>query len=89
MTDKGFSYQDFEDTREILLSTVHKLLSDQDKEFLISFKSGNPIWELSGIEKLADLPAVKWKLLNIEKLKKNNADKHEKLIDMLKHSLCS
>jgi hypothetical protein len=33
------------------------------------------------------LPAIKWKLLNIEKLKKANPKKHEQMIVDLKKSL--
>jgi predicted nucleotidyltransferase component of viral defense system len=66
MTIKPFTYKDFEDTRRTLVTTIHNLLTDEDKEFLLSFKSGTPKWELSGIDNLQVLPAIKWKLLNIQ-----------------------
>ena len=36
---------------------------------------------------LKDLPAIKWKLLNIEKLKETNSKKHEQMIIDLKKTL--
>lgn len=42
-----------------------------------------PRWELMPFEHLTDLPAVRWKLQNLEKLKARNprefADQHEQL----------
>lgn len=84
MALKPFSYEDFTVTRERLISEVHKILSRKDKELLISFKAGEPDWNLNQIEHLKDLPAVKWKLMNIQKLLKNNPIKHEEQLNKLR-----
>lgn len=76
MTQEPFSYEDFEAARERLVKDVHSGLSDKDRRLLLSFKNGEPDWSLFPHERLKDLPAVQWKLSNIQKLKKQNPAKH-------------
>ncbi|MDR0822636.1 MAG: nucleotidyl transferase AbiEii/AbiGii toxin family protein, partial [Endomicrobium sp.] len=57
MTDRPFSYQDHESALQELIKTLHKSLTDKDKEFIISFFSLNPKWELNNIPNLQKLPA--------------------------------
>jgi len=45
-----------------------RILPFTDKEFFLSFKSGNPDWKLLGIEVAEKLSAVQWKLINIRKM---------------------
>lgn len=54
-----------------------------DIKFLLSFKKGDPEWDLFEVQKIKDMAAVKWKLLNIQQLMKNNPKKHEALIQSL------
>ena len=51
------------------------MLTDEDKEFLINFKKGNPNWDYIGIPNIKDLPAIRWKLynLNLMNWQKRNA----------------
>ncbi|HDO7840918.1 TPA: nucleotidyl transferase AbiEii/AbiGii toxin family protein [Legionella pneumophila] len=44
--------------------------TQQDYEFLVSFKRGEPDWSLACSDQLQYLPAVQWKLLNIRKMPK-------------------
>jgi len=83
MSDIPFTYEDFETTREELIETVNSSLSDLDHSFLLSFKRGDPDWKLFPIPGLKDMPAVQWKLLNIQKLIKTNPEKHTALLDKL------
>jgi hypothetical protein len=71
-----FSYADFERTREHLVQEINKGWSDNDRAFLLGFKKGKPDWSLFPLESLSQMPAVQWKLLNIQKLIKQNPDKH-------------
>ena len=87
MTDVPFTYEDFENSRKILVSRVQSMLTEKDKAFLVSFKSGTPEWQLSDIDSLRTLPAIAWKLLNIQKLKQNDPTKHRSLIGKLKDCL--
>lgn len=87
MTTVEFSYDDYELTRALLIKTIGERLTDEDKRFLLSFESGEPDWELFPIPVLKDLPAIQWKLLNINKLKKVNAKKHSQMVAHLKEIL--
>lgn len=75
MTDMPFRYQDYVESREELLKLVHDNLTDTDKEFIISFESGQPDWTKCSAGDLSIYPSVQWKLLNIEKLKQCNPQK--------------
>ena len=81
MSNEPFNYQDFEETREALVATIHENLTDRDKEFLLSFKNLTPDWSIYDFEKF---PAVQWKLQNLQKLKESNSVKYETLFKLLK-----
>ena len=63
---------------------VNRLISDiteKEKQFIISVKAKKPQWDLMEVEHIKDLPAVKWKLLNLEKMdKKSHEEALKKLI---------
>lgn len=86
MTSDTFSYEDFENARERLVKEIHQSLTDNDKELLISFKQGEPKWELYSLVVLKDMPSVQWKLQNVRKLLKNSK-KHAEQLDRLKKCL--
>lgn len=83
MALKPFTYDDFENAREKLVKVIHSILTKDDKQLLLSFKAGTPDWSLSSIKQLQNLPAVKWKLANIIKLKKDKPHKHTDLLKKL------
>lgn len=84
MTDIPFSYQDYEDSRTKLISIVNGNLTDEDKQFLITFEEGNPDWSKCCAGNLEAYPSVKWKLQNICTLKKKNPKKHKDGVDKLR-----
>jgi hypothetical protein len=57
-----------ERARTDLIAAIRERLSDREKEFLVSFKRGEPRWELLGIEHAPELPAVRWKLQNLQRM---------------------
>jgi hypothetical protein len=63
-----------------LIAEVCGKMPKEHREFLIGFKRGKPDWALLGVEGAAELPAVKWKQLNLDKL---NAAAREKLVNQL------
>lgn len=69
MTREPLAVADLEATRERLLSRLRALMTPQDKAFLLSIKSGTPDWTLFPHAVVADLPAVQWKLHNIQQMK--------------------
>lgn len=81
MSAETFTYADFEQTREQLVYEIRKGLTDTDKDFLLSVKNLTPDWSLYDFE---NFPAVRWKLLNLQKLKDNNPDKHQKQYEALR-----
>lgn len=87
MTSVEFTYDDYEKTRATLIDTIQQRLTADEKKFLLSFEMGEPDWKLFPHPVLKDLPAIKWKLLNIQKLKKDNPKKHERMMDDLKRNL--
>lgn len=87
MTSVDFSYDEYEVTRNTLIKTINNRLTENDKRFLLSFETGKPQWKLFPLPVLKDLPAIKWKLLNINKLIKENTRKHKQMIDNLKSTL--
>jgi predicted nucleotidyltransferase component of viral defense system len=69
MTDVNFSYQDFESTREILISEINSKLNQNQKKFMISLSEGIPNWNLIELKGVSELPGILWKLENIQKMK--------------------
>ena len=80
MTDDAFSYDDFEDIREKLIAKVNCSLTTSDKTFLTAFAKGEPFWD---IYKYSQFPAIRWKLLNIKRLKLVNFEKYSDQINLL------
>lgn len=71
---------ELEHTRPRLMRALAEQMTDQDVEFLLSFKSGEPNWALLPLNGIADLPAIKWKLHNIAKMPpQKHAEAREKL----------
>ena len=87
MTDIPFTYEEFEETRATLITDVRSLMTDADKKFLISFEQGNPDWEGYEFAYFKDYPSVKWKLLNLAKLAKQNPLKLDEETAKLKNVL--
>jgi predicted nucleotidyltransferase component of viral defense system len=83
MTLEPFTYDDYVSTRKTLVDSIQQRLTDHDKKFLLSFEKGMPKWDLFPYKLIKKLPAVKWKLLNVQKLKESNPKKHERMINDL------
>lgn len=64
------SIEVLEATLPRLVDTLHHSLTDDDRAFLLSFKEGTPDWEYLGIAHIEQLPSVRWKLLNLDKMNK-------------------
>lgn len=80
MTDHLFTYKEYEEVRTLLIDTIHKSLTKDDKEFLLAFVKGEPSW---GNVNYSMYPSIKWKSINIDSLKKNNPDKFQEQITLL------
>jgi hypothetical protein len=51
-----------------MIETIKHLLTNDHKQFLLSFKNGEPRWELLKYSHAQKLPAVCWKIQNIQGL---------------------
>jgi hypothetical protein len=58
--------------------------SPDERTFIISVKEGHPRWDLLPLKGIENLPAVKWKLLNIGKM---DPSKHQNAVDKLRDYL--
>lgn len=84
MTLEPFSYNDFETTRILLIQKIHASLSAEDKEFFLSIEDGTPKWDTYDF---SSFPAIQWKLVNVNKLKKQNPTKHKIMLSQLRVKL--
>ena len=62
--------EELEAVRERLISGLNDSLIDNERRFLLSFKSLKPDWPLLGLPNVELLPAVRWKMLNLSKMDK-------------------
>jgi predicted nucleotidyltransferase component of viral defense system len=70
MTFEPVTLEDLIAIPEKMIQGLKDNFTQQDYDFLISFKKGAPDWTLACSEKIQYLPAVQWKLLNIRKMPK-------------------
>ncbi len=57
-----------EDTLLELVIQIHKALNDSDRRFLLDLKKGNADWQKFALPEAQILPAIQWKLLNLERM---------------------
>ena len=70
------SCEDLLKTRARLIADIQSRFDENTKRFLLSLHDGKPDFDAINRPQAATLPAVRWKLINLEKLKKNNSSKH-------------
>lgn len=71
-----------EAVRGRLLHELPRALLPRQREFLLSMARAAPDWTLMSYPHLAQLPALQWKLVNLERLRKNGkrfAQQHDEL----------
>jgi len=80
MTRSEVSLGDLLQIQQNLAKTLVLALDDDEKQFLVSVKRGKPEWDRLGIDHLAQLPAIQWKLINIRKM---DSAKHKAALERL------
>jgi predicted nucleotidyltransferase component of viral defense system len=68
MTEQPVTADALAAAREALIADIAGRMPDAHKTFLLGFKRGTPDWGLLNLTGAADLPAVRWKQLNLNKL---------------------
>lgn len=76
MTRDSVSKAVLDDVRARLHADIRGRLTGNIAAFLQSLHDAEPDFGLIGLPDAARLPAIRWKLLNLEKLKRENAEKH-------------
>lgn len=76
MTSADVSLQQLESTRSRLFDEIPRALTTDHQAFLLSLVEGAPDWSRMPFAHLQELPAIRWKLLNLEKLKKRSANRY-------------
>lgn len=84
MTENPVSLDDLLKAREDLIAELVGRMPKEHRRFLASFKRGKPEWELLGIPHIEKLPAVQWKMKNLEAM---DPKKREELIGNLLKAL--
>lgn len=76
MTRTPVSFEELLHTRKRLIADIQSRFDENTKRFLLSLHDGSPDFNAIDRPQAADLPAVRWKLINLEKLKNENGTKH-------------
>ena len=84
MIAEDIAFELLEMTRDELVTILRKELTPDERRFIVSIKQGQPLWDLLELEEIKDLPAVKWKLLNISRM---DPTKHRKAVHKLRDYL--
>ncbi len=82
MTNIEFSYAEFESIRKLLAQEINNKITSPQKQFLISFFENKPNWDLFSDSSVQNLPAIKWKMLNLNKM---TSDKLQDQVNILKN----
>jgi hypothetical protein len=69
--------------RERMMHELQQGLSADERRFLLSLVAAAPEWSLLGVPHLEQLPGLRWKLQNLERLRKTNARKFAEQSDAL------
>jgi len=69
--------------RERMVQELQQGLTADERRFLLSLVAAEPEWSLLGVPHLEELPGLRWKLQNLERLRKTNARKFAEQSDAL------
>jgi predicted nucleotidyltransferase component of viral defense system len=72
MTAAPVTLEQLEATRARLFESLPRALTPAHRTFLLTLVQGEPDWGQMPFPHLQELPAIRWKLMNLAKLKKSN-----------------
>lgn len=84
MTNVTVSLSDLEEARARLRRELPAALTDKQRRFLTSLAAAEPDYKLMACPHLEQLPGIKWKVLNLARLKKTNKAKFNQQLDALR-----
>ena len=83
MTNREVTVEQLLEVRERLFQELPASLDDSERNFLISVNRCEADGEILGLPGVENLPAIRWKLLNLRKLSKSNRVKYNAILDGL------
>ncbi|MEZ0472815.1 hypothetical protein AB5T46_19435 [Luteimonas sp. C3_2_a3] len=69
--------------RERMVQELQQGLDENERQFLLSLAAGNPEWTRLDLVHLDQLPGIRWKMHNLEQLRKANLRKFAEQADTL------
>ena len=87
MTRNPITLAELETVRRKLKRELPAALMANQRQFLLGLAAGEPNWQLMKCSHLSQLPAIRWKLQNLAKLKKTNPRKISQQADELRARL--
>lgn len=84
MTEVAVTVDDLVEAREQFIAEIVGNMPRAHKDLLISFEAGRPDWSLIDVPQAAELPAVRWRQENLNKL---DHHRREALLDGLRAAL--
>jgi predicted nucleotidyltransferase component of viral defense system len=84
MTTNPIELADLLEARSELIRTVNAMIDERDKNFLVDFKEGHPDWSYFSVPYIKNLPAVKWKMHNLDQV---DALERQRMVDRLREHL--
>jgi len=77
MTRQAVELHELLKTRSQLIKDIQSRLTGPIAEFLFGLQVGEPDFEVLGFSNASELPAVRWKLQNLNRLIENDPEKHK------------
>ncbi|MDA5630850.1 MULTISPECIES: nucleotidyl transferase AbiEii/AbiGii toxin family protein [Agrobacterium] len=84
MTEEVVAIEELIETQHEMIVVLIGGMPDHHREFLIGFERGEPDWSLLKIGHVAELPAIRWRQRNLDKLK---PEQRSALVELLQSSL--
>ena len=84
MAVEPISLESLYETRQEMIATVQRSLTEQDRQFLMAVKRGDADWSKFPLPEAKDLPAVRWKMHNLSLM---DNDKRQKALHSLERVL--
>ena len=84
MTEDVVELDELVSTQTEMIELLIGGMPDRHRQFLIDFERGKPNWSLLKVNHAANLPAIRWRQLNLDKLR---TDQRTTLVEKLKSSL--
>ncbi len=84
MTEEVVHIEELIEAQQQMIELLIGGMPNEHREFLIGFERGEPDWSLLKSGHVAELPAIRWRQRNLDKLKR---DQRSALVELLRSSL--